>query len=135
MASVVVVGGSTETRLLLRGLLRLHRHHVVGEGETLDAVANLPTEGPDRVVVLDVDLDDPKWSTAISKLHRAYPGLRIVLLVPSRSPRLEERARGFGVTALVPRPFAVHEFIDAVVGDGGAASDPPPGRPLASDLA
>ena len=126
MTNVIIVGGSDETRLLLRGLLRLHRQRVLGEGTTASYLSNLPVPPEPSVLLLDVDLEEAEWLTAIRAAVERCKGLRAILLTPSRSPRVEELARQAGITALVRRPFAVHELIEAVAPGTSGPAPPTP---------
>ena len=126
MANVIIVGGSDETRLLLRGLLRLHRQRVLSEGTTTDYLKTLPSSTEPTVLLLDIDLEQPEWLSAVRQTIDRIAGMRAVLLTPSRSPRVEELARQAGVTKLVRRPFAVHELIEAVSPESGGPSAPGP---------
>jgi DNA-binding NarL/FixJ family response regulator len=114
--------------MLLRGLLRLHRHQVLFEGDRIDLLGKIPQNASDSVLILDVNIGEEPWARAISQALRDHPRLRIVLLTPSRGGRLEEDAKRLGIQSLLRRPFAVHELVDAVAGRAGAVgpSAPPP---------
>lgn len=115
MANVVIVGGSEETRLLLRGLLRLYRHRVVGEGPSFRLPPpESPIDGRPSVALLDGELDDPELLRTLTSVRAVQPPLRIVLLTPRRTPQIEGLAREHGVDALLRRPFAVHELMEAL---------------------
>ena len=114
MASVAIVGGTEETRLLLRGLLRLYRHRVVGEGPTFSTVRWTAGADPPSAAVVDFDLDDAEAVAALRVAKREHPSMRVLLLTPSRTASVEARAREVGVDALVRRPFAVHELMEAL---------------------
>lgn len=122
MAGVVIVGGTEETRLLLRGLLRLHRHRILAEGPSFDALSGLPSGARAEVAVVDIDLEDDSVGPAIADALTRTPGLHMVLLTPSRTPQLEARAKELGIARVVRRPFAVHELVEAV-------ERPPPSPP------
>jgi DNA-binding NarL/FixJ family response regulator len=122
MTDVLVAGGSEETRLLLRGLLRLHHHRVIGDLASGSATLIIPADAKALVVVVDADLQDPEWERAIAEARRQHPDLKIVLLTATRSTEVLAKARNLGVSAIVRRPFAVRELIDAV----GPAAPPPP---------
>ncbi|MGI0131537.1 MAG: hypothetical protein ACREDK_00335 [Thermoplasmata archaeon] len=130
MTNVIIVGGSEETRLLLRGLLRLHRQRVLGEGANEAYLERMPDSPPPDVLVLDVNLEEPAWRDAVRIALRHHPGLRAVLLTPSRGARVEELAREAGIAALVRRPFAVHELIEAVAPASLLESPAGPGASL-----
>jgi len=132
MANVVIVGGSEEAQLILRGLLRLHQHRVVGTGlSVLAALAQLP-HLTDPVLLLDVDMTEPSWTQVVPDARQSNPATRIVLLTPSRSARLDGQARSLGVAALVRRPFAIQELLTAV---GPPSAPPPPAPPVPSPAA
>jgi CheY-like chemotaxis protein len=114
MAEIVIAGGTEETRILLRGLVRLHRHQVVAEGTGVEVLANLPKSPAPRLVLVDVDLEQDGWGSGIADAWRDHPDLRIILIARSRSPRLEARAKELGVAVLLRSPFAIHELVDAI---------------------
>ena len=114
MASVVIVGGSEEAQLILRGVLRLHQHRILGAGLPSSAVLEVLRQTADPVLLLDVDMKEPEWTELVPQARRANPATRVVLLAPSRSPRLDGQARSLGVAALVRRPFAIQELLNAV---------------------
>ena len=128
MANVVIVGGSEEAQLILRGLLRLHQHRVIGAGlqgpATLEALRTMT----DPVLLIDVDCKDPVWTDFVPEALRTNPATRIVLLTPTRSARLDGQARSLGVHALVHRPFAIQELLSAV-GPSSAPAPPIPSTP------
>ena len=125
MTDVIVAGGSEETRLLLRGLLRLHHHRVVGDLASGASTLTLPPGARDLVVVVDADLQDPEWERSIAQARQQSPNLKVVLLTGTRSAEVIAKARNLGISAIVRRPFAVRELIEAV----GPAAPPNPPEP------
>lgn len=121
---VAIVSPREEIRLLLRGLLKLHHFRVVKEGSTPEALGDLTATGP-AILLVDAELDEMGWSEALRALRERRPELRVVLLTSSRSPRTGVQARASGVSALVHRPFAVHELMEAMRG----AAPPTPAGP------
>ena len=128
MTNVVILGGTEEARLVLRGLLRLHQHRVFGVSGSPDEALALLKEAPDPVLLLDIELQTKPWEEIVPEALRVQPRARVVLLAQSRSPRLEAQAKAAGVMALVRRPFAIHELLGAVApaDGGGTTSGPPP---------
>jgi len=114
MARVVVVGGTEESRLLLRGLVKLFRHQILGEVATLDALQGLAINGDPTVAIIDLDLDDTPTSDLLRATLQAHPKLRAILLTSHRTSQAETRARALGFDSLVRRPFAVHELMEAI---------------------
>jgi AmiR/NasT family two-component response regulator len=132
-AEVVILGGSDETRLLLRGLLRLHHHRVDREVRTAETLEPRPPGTTPRVLILVADTESDDWSRELVTARDRQPGLLPLLVVPEASPRLVERARAVGVRGILTRPFAVRDLVGAVAtlirgGERFPPPDPEPGR-------
>ncbi|HKV90184.1 MAG TPA: hypothetical protein VJQ43_03190 [Thermoplasmata archaeon] len=125
MPNVAVVGGSREVRLLIKGLLRLHHQVVVAEGPSFDVLTGLAPESEPMVVVVDLEpAPDPARIEAIRAARKARPGCRFVLLASGGGPSGREAARAIGANAIVERPFAVRELIEAVAPGTGSGPSP-----------
>lgn len=125
VADIVIVGRNDDTRKLLKGLLRLHRHRVIGEGATCDQVAPILGGTPRPLLVLDTEGGNDDW-TAAGRVVSGFPGLKTVVITPARSPRAEERATQAGVSRVVHRPFAVHDLVAAVADLATTSGEPAP---------
>jgi CheY-like chemotaxis protein len=130
-SDVAIYSPNDEIRLLLRGLLRLHRYRIVGEGNSPSSLQTIPRDAS-PVVVLDADLDEVGWVESVQALHRERPELRVVLLTATRSPRVGSQAKATGIDAVVRRPFPVRELLEAVTGNGPGPveAEPPQGSAL-----
>ncbi len=110
----LIVGGNDETRLLLRGLLRLHRYRV--RSESPRAAGLEPSGGlvQHRVLILVTEGEIADWPQEVALARDRQPGLQTLLLVPTTTPGLEARARAAGVKGLLQRPFAIRDLIASV---------------------
>lgn len=114
-APVVLLGGSEDTRLLLRGLLRLHRHRVLLEAPTPEVVDQVPISPETKVLILDAgSVPDHAWAEALSTVLKKRSDLRALVILPTSDPTLETRAREAGARAVLVRPFAIRDFIEVV---------------------
>jgi DNA-binding NarL/FixJ family response regulator len=121
----VLLGGSEDTRLLLRGLLRLHRHRVLLEAQAPEGIDRLPPSPETKILVLDAGSDpNCTWAEGLASVLRVHPDLRALVILPSSDPALETRARQAGARATLVRPFAIRDFVEAVdtVASGPAAT-------------
>ncbi|HXQ93742.1 MAG TPA: response regulator [Thermoplasmata archaeon] len=114
MANAAVLGGSREVRLLIKGLLRLHHHVVVADGTTFDVLDGLPEAQKPTVVILDFDLQEPGRIEALKAARKSMPKVRFILLTPGGGAAAREAGRAIGADAVIGRPFAVRDLIDAV---------------------
>jgi len=111
----VLLGGSEDARLLLRGLLRLHRHRVLLEAEAPEGIERLPASPETKILILDAGAGTGgTWSEALSAVLRSRRDLRALVILPSSDPTLETRAREAGARAVLVRPFAIRDFVEAV---------------------
>lgn len=123
--SAVVVAGDEETRVLLRGLLKLHRFRVVGEASGASQADELVRLHRPTVLVADATLVEGSLGRLFPAARDASPGTRIILIQPNaRPPPLEPPAVP---DATLVRPFRVRDFIDALSGtnarrDAGAVA-------------
>lgn len=126
----VLLGQNEDTRLLLRGLLRLHRYPVLHEVGTVDELVALPSLPAPTVLVVDVESVWEGWDRELPSALILHPELRVLVLLPPESAALEPRARAAGATRVVVRPFAIRDFVRAVAatarGPFPSSPRPPP---------
>jgi len=119
--AALVVAADEEMRILLRGLLQLHRVRVDAEAEGLTEALRLLREHRPGLVVADSHLSEGSPSELVSGARALVPGLRFILVVPaSRPPPTLER--GCAPDVLLLKPFRIQQFADAIAGPQ------PPGR-------
>jgi AmiR/NasT family two-component response regulator len=130
LAESVLWGEDVDERLLLRGLLRLHRHPVVFEAATLEELSRLPTATEPRLLVVAVKAGDGAWEQDLPSVLKSHRELRPVVILPRECAELGPRAVSAGARAVVVRPFAIRDFVNALTTalDGGPTNGPrPPG--------
>lgn len=114
MTEVSLVGGSKESREVLRGLLRLHHFRVKGEARGFKEAKKLLDDGFDGILLVDSDLSDGSWEEVLEAAQSAKPRPEAVLLSPFYGPEFEAKARKHGATGVVMRPFEIPELLDAL---------------------
>ena len=110
----VVWGPNDDTRLLLRGLLRLNRHAVVYEARTLGDLELLPPSTQPRLLLVDVGADGGRWSDELARAVQLHSELRPLAILPAGRPDLEAQALRAGARAVLARPFAIQDFVRAL---------------------
>jgi len=121
-STALVVAGDEETRVLLRGLLRLHHYRVVGEAEGAAQAVNLLRQTLPGVVVSDVNLVDGTFADLIEAAKTVAPVPRVILVVPNSRPHAAAEAPVRPDVVLL-RPFRIRQFAEALA---GPAPEPPP---------
>jgi DNA-binding NtrC family response regulator len=121
--SAVVVAGDEETRVLLRGLLRLHHFRVDGEAEGASQCLELIKEHHPTLLVADVNLAEGSPGVLVSEARRVAPNLRVILVAPaSRPPAPADHDKGPDVVLL--RPFRIRQFAEALLPPSPGAGAP-----------
>jgi len=107
------VAGDEEIRVLLRGLLRLHRVRVDGEADGATEGVRLLHDRHPTLLVIDQHLREGRAVDFVTAARRALPSCRIVLIVPAaRPPPTLDLAAAPDV--VLQRPFRIREFADAI---------------------
>ena len=118
--SAVVVAADEETRVLLRGLLRLHHCRVLGEAEGMTQALNLIADQHPNLLVADSALAEGSLDALLRALSKATDRPRTIVVAPpdrdvTRTPQPD---------AVLHRPFRIREFAQAL-GDHSSAPSPP----------
>jgi DNA-binding NarL/FixJ family response regulator len=124
-ASAIVVAGDEETRVLLRGLLRLHHFRVDGEAEGATQCLELIREHRPSLLVADVNLAEGSPSSLVAEARRAAPGLRVILVAPASRPPAPPSDSLPGPDVVLLRPFRIRQFAEALLPSNTSGSAPP----------
>lgn len=117
--SAIVVAGDEETRVLLRGLLRLHHYRVIGEAEGSTEGTKLLRTHPPSVMVVDAALAEGSFPILIREARLLRPEMRVVLVTPTPVRPGDGTPKGAdGPDATVTRPFRLADFLAALRGPG-----------------
>jgi DNA-binding NtrC family response regulator len=118
-SSAIVVAGDEETRVLLRGLLRLHHFRVDGEAEGATQAVELVRVHRPSLLVVDANLAEGSSGPLVGQARALVPGLRVILVAPaSRPPNLPPDPNQ-RPDAVLLRPFRIRQFAEALVPSGG----------------
>lgn len=124
--TAVVVAGDEETRVLLRGLLRLHHVRVVGEAAGATQGAELLATYHPKVLVADASLVEGDCAALVETARQSEPTTWIVVITPDR--RRPVPTLGATVPdAVLTRPFRIQEFADVLSTGASVAGSPAAG--------
>lgn len=111
----ILLGGSEDARLLLRGLLRLHHHRVLLDALARDEIDRVPPSPEPKLLVVNAGPEkDGTWADDLSYLLASRSDLRALVILPSPDATLATRARAAGAKGVLARPFAVRDFVAAL---------------------
>ncbi|HXW66499.1 MAG TPA: response regulator [Thermoplasmata archaeon] len=123
-ASAVVVAGDEETRVLLRGLLRLHHFRVDGEADGVTQGIELVREHHPNLLVADVNVAEGSPGTLVAEARRIDPSVRVILVAPASRPPAVPTGSEKGPDVVLLRPFRIRQFAEALLGPSGGSRTP-----------
>ena len=113
--AAVLLGGSEDDRLLLRGLLRLQHHPVLLDAPVREELDRLPLTPEPKILVVTAEAGkDGSWAADLSSVVASRSDLRALVILPSPDPALVARAREAGAKGVLSRPFAIRDFVAAL---------------------
>jgi DNA-binding NarL/FixJ family response regulator len=111
-ATAVIVAGNEETRVLLRGLVRLQHFHVVGESEGATEGLQLIRQHRPSLVLIDTSLVEGGPAALLQSASELLPECRLVV-VGALDPHGAPAPQGPMITYL-RKPFRIAEFAQAI---------------------
>jgi DNA-binding NarL/FixJ family response regulator len=117
-ATAIVVAGDEETRVLLRGLLRLHHFRVDGEAEGASHALELLRDHRPALLVADVNLAEGSSLSLVADARGILPKLRVILVAPASRPPAPASDPSHRPDVVLLRPFRIRQFAEALLPDG-----------------
>jgi DNA-binding NarL/FixJ family response regulator len=124
-ATAIVVAGDEETRVLLRGLLRLHHFRVDGEAEGASHALELLRDHRPALMVADVNLAEGSPSALVADARAILSHLRVILVAPASRPPAPPPDAAHRPDVVLLRPFRIRQFAEALL-PGGPGPAPGP---------
>lgn len=115
VTAAIVVAGDEETRVLLRGLLRLHHFRVDGEAEGATHALELLRDHRPQILVADVNLAEGSPSALIASARAILPRLRVILVAPASRPPVPAPDAAQRPDVVLLRPFRIRQFAEALL--------------------
>lgn len=112
-AAALVVAADEEMRILLRGLLQLHRVRVDAEAEGMTEALRLLREHRPNLVVTDSHLSEGSVAELVAGARSLVPGIRVVLVAPASRPP-PTLGQQSAPDVLLLKPFRIQQFADAI---------------------
>jgi CheY-like chemotaxis protein len=112
-STALVVAADEEMRILLRGLLQLHRVRVDAEAEGTTEALRLVREHQPRLVVADSHLSEGTPSDLVAGARALVPGLRFILVAPASRPP-PPFGKDCAPDVLLLKPFRIQQFAEAI---------------------
>ena len=116
------MAGDEETRVLLRGLLRLHHFRVDGEAEGASQAIELVRVHRPTLLVIDANLAEGSANPLVAQARALVPGLRVILVAPASRPPVLPVDPVQRPDTILLRPFRIRQFAEALLPPSGAGT-------------
>lgn len=123
-STAIVVAGDEETRVLLRGLLRLHHFRVEGEAEGATHALELVRDRRPALMVADVSLAEGSSVALVASARAVVPSLRVILVAPASRPPPTPADPSQRPDIVLLRPFRIRQFAEALSPSASPVRDP-----------
>ena len=127
-STAIVVAGDEETRVLLRGLLRLHHVQVLGEAAGSTAGVGLVRAHHPTLLIADASLAEGSCASLVAGAREPGPPIRVVVLTSDRRRGLPDMGAA-RPDAILIRPFRIHEFAEVIAAPADPAASGPASTP------
>jgi len=105
MASILIADDSDAIRLVLRDILEIGKHTVVGEAiDGADTVEKYPQLKPD-LMLLDLAMPKKDGLTVIQEIIAMDPKAKIILVTAAGDMKIIDKCLESGAKSYIPKPF------------------------------
>ncbi len=105
MASILIADDSDAIRLVLRDILEIGKHTVVGEAiDGADTVEKYPQLKPD-LMLLDLAMPKKDGLTVIHEVMEMNPKAKIILITAAGDMKIIDKCLADGAKSYIPKPF------------------------------
>jgi len=111
MCRVMIADDSDAIRLLLKKMVSLGEHELVGEAEDgAEAVEKFNTVKPD-VLLLDLSMPEKDGLTVLKEIKETNPDAKIIMLSGDDSKETVNECLEAGAVSFIPKPFNFDQVI------------------------
>lgn len=105
MANIMIADDSESIRLVLRDILAIGKHTVVGEAiDGADAVEKFSQLNPD-ILLLDLAMPKKDGLTVVQEVMSSHSDAKIILITASDDQKVIQKCLDAGAVAYISKPF------------------------------
>ena len=114
MAKVLIADDSPSIRILLKDILEMGNHEIIGEAvdgaETIEKFAEL---NPD-VLLLDLAMPKKDGLNVLKELHPKNPKMKVIVITANGSNQVYQECMKYGAMGYIDKPFEIKEVLDQI---------------------
>jgi DNA-binding response OmpR family regulator len=113
MARILIVDDEPSVLESIEQVLKMEGHKVIQAGGGSEAIRSFQKE-PADLVIIDIFMPDQDGIQLITYLRKQLPNLPIIAMTGNPKGNTLDMARKLGAAAVLVKPFAVEELLNAV---------------------
>jgi two-component system chemotaxis response regulator CheY len=114
MVSVMIVDDSDAIRMVLKDIMTIGKHNLVGELQNgAEALKEYIKLKPD-VVLLDMAMPKKDGISVLREIIRYNPGANVIMISASDNQETVKECLNFGAKAYILKPFNFQEVLDPI---------------------
>ncbi len=114
MASILIADDSDAIRLVLRDILEIGKHTVVGEAiDGADTIEKYPQLTPD-LLLLDLAMPKKDGLTVIHEIMKMDPKAKIILITAADNMKIIDKCLAGGAKTYIPKPFEFQQVLKII---------------------
>jgi len=114
MASILIADDSVAVRLVLRDIVEIGKHTVVGEAvDGADTVEKYPQLKPD-MLLLDLAMPKKDGLTVIQEIIAMDPKAKIILITAADNMKVIDKCLASGAKSYIAKPFEFNQILKII---------------------
>ena len=114
MASILIADDSDAIRLVLRDILEIGKHTVVGEAiDGADTIEKYPKLKPD-LLLLDLAMPKKDGLTVIQEIMVMDPKAKIILITAADNMKIIDKCLSGGAKTYIAKPFEFQQVLKII---------------------
>ncbi len=114
MVSILIADDSDAIRLVMRDILEIGKHTVVGDAvDGADAVEKYSQLKPD-LMLLDLAMPKKNGLTVIHEVMEMDPKAKIILITAAGDMKVIDKCIADGAKSYIPKPFDFQKVLDVI---------------------
>ena len=114
MGNIMIADDSDAIRLVLKDILSIGDHIVVGEArDGAEAVEIFPKINPD-LLLLDLAMPKKDGLTVVKEIIAQHPDAKILLITASDDQKVIQQCLDSGATSFISKPFDFNNVLKAI---------------------
>lgn len=114
MAKVLIADDSPSIRVLLKDILEMGEHEIIGEAvDGEDAIEKFAELNPD-VLLLDLAMPKKNGLEVLKELYPKNPKMKVIVITANGSNDVYQECIKFGASGYIDKPFEIKEVLDQI---------------------